>query len=49
MLLLPQAGDWRVSVAAYDAMGQLGPASAVITVTTTINAQQVFLPLVQRH
>lgn len=49
MLLLPQAGDWRITVAAYDAMGQLGPASAVITVTTTINAQQVFLPLIQRH
>ncbi len=47
-LLLPRAGDWLVRVAAYDAMGQLGPASAAITVTTTANAQQLFLPLIAR-
>ena len=47
-LLLPRAGDWRISVAAYDAMGQMGPASTVITVTTTVNAQQIYLPLIRR-
>jgi hypothetical protein len=47
-LLLPQAGDWCISVAAYDAMGQMGPASTVITVTTTVNAQQVYLPCIRR-
>jgi hypothetical protein len=47
-LLLPRAGDWRISVAAYDAMGQVGPASTVITVTTAVNAQQVYVPLIRR-
>jgi hypothetical protein len=47
-LLLPRAGDWRVSVAAYDAMGQMGPASTVLTVTTTVHAQQIYLPLIRR-
>jgi hypothetical protein len=47
-LLLPRAGDWRISVAAYDAMGQVGSASAAITVTTTVNAQQIYLPLIRR-
>jgi hypothetical protein len=47
-LVLPQAGDWRISTAAYDAMGQIGPASTVLTVTTAVNARQVFLPLIRR-
>jgi hypothetical protein len=47
-VLLPRAGAWRVSVAAYDAMGQLSPASSVVTVTTAVDAHNVFLPLTQR-
>ena len=47
-LVLPRAGSWRVSVAAYDAMGQLGPASAEIVVTTTVAPRQVFVSLVRR-
>ncbi len=47
-LLLPRAGDWRVRVAAYGAMGQLGPTSGDVTVTTTVDAQQMFLPLIER-
>ena len=47
-VLLPSAGAWRVSVLAYDAMGQLGPASSVITVTTTADAHLVFLPVTRR-
>jgi hypothetical protein len=47
-LLLPYAGAWHVTVAAYDAMGQLGPTSSTITVNTAVDAQAVHLPLVQR-
>jgi hypothetical protein len=47
-LLVPRAGDWRIRVAAYDAMGQLGPSSVAVTVTTTANASQEFLPLIVR-
>jgi hypothetical protein len=46
LLLIPTAGQWQVSVAAYDAMGHLSPASNVIIVTTTVNAARVFLPLI---
>ena len=45
-LLLPTAGQWQVTVAAYDAMGQLSPASSAVTVTTTVDASAVYLPLV---
>ncbi len=45
-LLLPTAGQWLVKVAAYDAMGQVGPASSPITVTTSSDAEQMFLPVV---
>lgn len=45
-LLLPVAGQWQVTVAAYDAMGQVGPASSPIIVTTSSDAEQIFLPVV---
>jgi hypothetical protein len=47
-ILLPRAGSWRITIAAYDAMGRLGPSSAAVTATTTSNASQVMVPLVQR-
>jgi len=47
-LLIPQAGDWRIRLAARDAMGNLSNFSAAITVTTTESAQQVFLPFAQK-
>lgn len=47
-LILPQAGSWRLRVAAYDALGQLSPASAWITVTTTLDAQPIYLALIKR-
>jgi hypothetical protein len=43
-VLLPHAGTWQVSVAAYDAMGQLGPALGPLTFGTML----VFLPLALR-
>ncbi len=46
-VLLPEVGSWRISLAAYDAMGIIGPATS-ITLTTTISAQQVWLPAVMR-
>lgn len=46
--LIPRAGNWRVRVAAYDAMGQVGTASAEITVTTTVDAKSVYLPFAGR-
>jgi hypothetical protein len=48
MLLIPTAGPWQVSVAAYDAMGNLGPASSSVIVTTTVNAPAVYLPVIMR-
>ena len=45
-LLLPTAGQWQITVAAYDAMGQVGPASSPIMVTTSSDAEQTFLPVV---
>jgi hypothetical protein len=47
-LLLPDAGSWDVSVAAYDAQGRLGPPSEPVRVTTTEAPRRVFLPLVRR-
>ena len=45
-LLIPTAGQWRVAVAAYDAMGNLGPASSSVIVTTTVDASAIHLPLI---
>lgn len=47
-LLIPQAGNWRIRLAARDAMGNVSGFSAAITVTTTVSAQQVFLPSVEK-
>jgi hypothetical protein len=48
MLLLPYTGSWRVTVAAYDAMGHRSAASSPVTVTTTEDAVRIFLPAIQR-
>jgi hypothetical protein len=45
-LLLPSAGQWQVTVAAYDTLGQVGPASAPVIVTTLSDAERVYLPVV---
>lgn len=46
---IPRAGAWRLSVAAYDAMGALsGESNAVQAVTTEDAPSAVYLPLVQR-
>jgi hypothetical protein len=45
LLILPYAGSWRITVSAYDAMGQAGPASAPIVVTTTNDAHLLYLPV----
>ncbi len=44
-LFLPIAGDWKIGVRAYDAMGNLSPETAQVTVTSLANAEQLFLPL----
>lgn len=44
-LLIPKAGQWQVTIVAYDAMGQLSPAGNTITITTTEDAPAVYLPL----
>lgn len=46
-LLLPSAGHWLITVAAYDAMGHLSPASAVVIVMIFSDAERLYLPLVQ--
>jgi hypothetical protein len=45
-LLIPTAGQWRVAVAAYDAMGNLSPAGSSVIVTTTVDALATYLPLI---
>jgi hypothetical protein len=47
-LLIPTAGQWQVSIAAYDAMGNLGPASSPVGVTTAVDASAVYLPVLMR-
>jgi hypothetical protein len=49
MLLIPNAGQWQISVAAYDARSQLGPYSTPITITTTVDADKVYLPVILKH
>jgi hypothetical protein len=48
-LLPPYAGTWRIEVAALDAMGQVGPYSPPITVTTLVDPERVWLPLVLKN
>jgi hypothetical protein len=48
LLLSLPGGDWTITVATYDAMGQASPASMGITVTTTAAAHHVYLPLIRR-
>jgi hypothetical protein len=47
-LLMPIAGQWQVTIAAYDVMGQLSPASSAVLVTTSTDAEAIYLPLVRR-
>lgn len=47
-VVLPEVGEWRLSVAAYDAQGRVGPASAQVSVTTSEAPERVYLPLVAR-
>ncbi|MBE7549990.1 MAG: hypothetical protein HS126_02790 [Anaerolineales bacterium] len=47
-LLIPRAGQWQVTVAAYDAMGRLSPASGSVIVTTSVDAPRVYLPLIRK-
>ena len=48
ILLLPKTGDWEIRLAAVDALGNLSAQTAPVTVNTSANAQQVFLPSVRR-
>lgn len=47
-LLLPGVASWRITVTAYDAMGNAGAPSAAVTVTTTGTAWRAYLPAVSR-
>ncbi len=48
-LLLPAAGDWIISVTAYDAMGNVSPPSAPVMITITTNPFQLYLPAAIRN
>jgi len=48
-LILPEAGDWEVRLAALDAMGNASAYSAALTLSTLEDADLIFLPLVQRR
>jgi hypothetical protein len=41
-------GQWQVTVAAYDAMGRLSPASGSVIVMTSVDAPAVYLPLIRK-
>ncbi|HEU4327130.1 MAG TPA: hypothetical protein VFS21_28580, partial [Roseiflexaceae bacterium] len=47
-LALPSAGLWRITVSAYDALGQSGPVSVAASITTTEAAHQIFIPFAVR-
>jgi len=47
-LLLPFSGDWELSVAAIDAMGNVGPPSTAVVATITVDAELIYLPMVRR-
>ena len=44
-LLLPAAGGWRITVSAYDAMGNASPPSAPVTVMVGEDPVRLFLPV----
>jgi hypothetical protein len=48
LLVLPDKGDWTVTVSAYDAQNKPGPAAMALNVTTTVDAYQVRLPFISR-
>jgi hypothetical protein len=45
-LVIPSAGQWRVMVFAYDAMGRLSAPGNAVTVTIFVDAAHVYLPLI---
>jgi hypothetical protein len=47
-LPLPYAGNWRIQVVAYDAMGHSSQPSAPVIVTTSADAQLAYLPVTRR-
>jgi hypothetical protein len=46
-LLLPKAGNWEIRLSTIDALGNLSAQTAPVTVSTSENAQQLYLPLIQ--
>ncbi len=46
-LALP-SGEWRIRLAAYDAMWQFSPESPAITVSILFNPRRLYLPFVIR-
>jgi hypothetical protein len=47
-LVIPAAGQWRVTAFAYDAMGHVSTAGNAVTVTITVDATRVYLPLIRK-
>jgi hypothetical protein len=45
-MVLPVAGTWSIQISAYDAMGIESALSPGISIVTSSNAEQIFLPLV---
>jgi hypothetical protein len=44
-IVIPTAGQWRVTAYAYDAMGRLSAPGSAVTITITVDAAHVYLPL----
>jgi hypothetical protein len=45
-LVIPSAGQWRLIVSAYDAMGRLSAPGSAVTITIDVDAAHVYLPLI---
>jgi hypothetical protein len=47
-LVIPSAGQWQVTAFAYDAMNRLSAPGSAVTITITVDASRVYLPLIRK-
>ncbi len=47
-LVIPAAGQWRVTASAYAAMGRLSAPGSGLTITIAVDAAHVYLPLIRK-
>lgn len=47
-VILPKAGEWRLTVRTYDVFGTLSDPSSALTIVTTQNAKLLYAPMARR-